>query len=926
MTIDGSKVTLVGSMTGQGLASENFFKTQWTRGARIYLANTEPICPHNLCTIATVENATHLTVTERLPYTHDPVDYKSAASGLRIVKKTGIGAVSVSFDFDYATSGQWTMPISGGAEMCSRHAAETYVDKSGNPLPDGHSLQGYLCSVPGTSSGEAGLYFIIPETGEVRLISNFQGEPDQRDRPEDRGPGYAVPGTEIFDPQKPNVMYVSGMLKAPGSAYRCIFRLTYTGDYRELRPNYPLRSDPPDHVIWTNITPPSRNLDVVSQVMHTIPAWKTEKWGDMASNRGVGVTGKYYVFAQAPAGGGQNGPCWLFFFDVTAEPYAKLANYANSFRDPSMRWAGCHTVDAGFHNYVLVTGAVLGMNGPAPSSTLIGPHRLPVTAVYKDGAWSSDTSLGVEASACPAGLDPKWIALGASGPNCVRLRVKGEPCSTTPNLSAKENKLFPCPWNANYSMLQRMEEGDSIADASASSSEQMRIVSKGPFADGFELTLLRATACGPRRAKSNGWTAMMVPHGICRGAPVWIDGAKAEWTRENSAFASSHEDFGSSPTPGNITAVMGSYTVRYDREVPSSIGQPPTFQINGTTSKFAGESGVGQMAVQSYPSKRQWNAPTAEQVWALDFRHYNPSAGWRSEAASGIGPSRIFKPVEGTSQVYEAGHLGSLNPKRVPLEGFAGRWLLREKSGPGLGNTLTDGDAFRFCVANAPGECRADSTRGQVFVNMPHADSNDHCVTDQYLLDVPCLLTPPPFGAWTVQWDVSRDDPAGVNWRRLTMGLSGPGRQYHFGNMKSIPGGKWAFMPGYWIDGLRHDLLLVKLPPWPGPDHSGIDRSTFVNVPVVVGREAEYSEARVRFGYAENGPAKAFYCTPRQEVCSTGGDPFAWESEHPRWEACAAGCSIKVPALSGRVLYYSIDRKTADGRIRTGRSHVAVVP
>jgi hypothetical protein len=931
--VEGSKVTLVKNAAGRGPSSDNFFKTHWTAGTRIYIANSEPACPGNFCTIANVENSTNLRIAETLPYLRDPatggpVDYKSAASGLRVVKKTGSGQVAVSFDFDYATSAQWTMPMSGGAEMCSKHPAETRVDADGNPLPNGGSLSGYLCAAP-TTAGESALYFIVPETGEVRLISTFEITPNEKDWPEDRPVGgNAAPGTQIFDPVHPNVMYVSGTAKGAGMGRRSIFKLTYTGDYRAFRPNYPAHNDPPDSIVWTNITPGSRDRDVLSQVMKAIPGWKTDVWGDMAANRGAGVGGKYFVYTQYPAGGGQNGPCWVFFFDVTAEPYAKLANFTNSFSEPSMRWAGCHNQEVGFRGYLQLSGVVLGMNGPAPSNTLLGPHKLPVTAVFKNGAWSSDTSIGADASACPADLDAKWIAAGASGSNCLRLRVRGEPCSATPNLAGKENKSFPCPWNPGYSMLQPMQEGDAIADASASTTEQMRIVRKTPFADGYELTVLRAAACGPRRAKANGWTALMTPNGICRGASVWLDGAsKPAWILEDKSLTVNHEDFGSSPTPGHVTAVMGAYAVRYDGEAPASIGKPATFHMNGWNTKFAGESGAPPSALQSYPSKRQWNAPAAEQVWALDFRHYNPGGGSGPEAiGSAVGGPHTMKPVEGTSQIYEIGNLGALNPKRVPLEGFAGRWLLREKSGPEQGNTLTDADAWRFCLANEAGECRRGSARGQIFVNVPHADVSDKCFTDTYSLNVPCLLTPPPVGAWAVQWDVSRDDPEGVNWRRLTMGLSGPGRQYHFANMKSMPDGKWALFPGYWLDGVRNEVLLVKLPPWPGPDRSGIDRATFVNVPVSVSRAPEYVRARVRFGYAENGPAGTFYCTPRRDVCSTGGDPFAWESERPVWEACASGCKIAIPALSGRVLYYAVDRKTADGRINPGRPQVVTVP
>jgi len=38
-------------------------------------------------------------------------------------------------------------------------------------------------------------------------------------------------------------------------------------------------------------------------------------------------------------------------------------------------------------------------------------------------------------------------------------------------------------------------------------------------------------------------------------------------------------------------------------------------------------------------------------------------------------------------------------------------------------------------------------------------------------------------------------------------------------------------------------------------------------------------------------------------------DPYAWPNENPTWQDCTKGCTVNIPAISSRVLYYVIDRK-----------------
>jgi hypothetical protein len=101
--------------------------------------------------------------------------------------------------------------------------------------------------------------------------------------------------------------------------------------------------------------------------------------------------------------------------------------------------------------------------------------------------------------------------------------------------------------------------------------------------------------------------------------------------------------------------------------------------------------------------------------------------------------------------------------------------------------------------------------------------------------------------------------------------------------------------------------MAIKMPPPAVTD--SIDRTNFIGAPVVLPPGSGY--ARVRFGYAENGVPGQFYCTSRQEACLTDAavTPFAYaQTDTLTATDCRNGCTINVPALSGRILYYRVEK------------------
>ena len=272
------------------------------------------------------------------------------------------------------------------------------------------------------------------------------------------------------------------------------------------------------------------------------------------------------------------------------------------------------------------------------------------------------------------------------------------------------------------------------------------------------------------------------------------------------------------------------------------------------------------------------------------------------QSTDGSGPERpaniwsqTVSQVAGTRQVYKIDNHGGIFGKVFPYLAFAGRNLLKDISGPS--STIGDGDVWKFCVAYKSGECRAGSSINDVFMNVPRANPSISCVVNTYALNTPCFTTPYNYGAWAIQYQYTRDDLAGTHYRELTMGFTGPGRQYQFSTFHVTPEGRWGFLAPGWVDGVRGQLMLVKIPPAPTDD--GIDRSPFLSdAKWMWSPDGVATQARVRFGYAENGPITSFFCTSRQEACLTDSivTPFAYEQSDPlNATSCASGCISRYP-------------------------------
>ena len=115
---------------------------------------------------------------------------------------------------------------------------------------------------------------------------------------------------------------------------------------------------------------------------------------------------------------------------------------------------------------------------------------------------------------------------------------------------------------------------------------------------------------------------------------------------------------------------------------------------------------------------------------------------------------------------------------------------------------------------------------------------------------------------------------------------------------------------------------MALMPPFPALD--SVSRASFEPVSIAIKPPAGLSvnNAIVQFGYQEYAQGGVPYCTTRLDACfansaavSSGTAPFLYGSESPAGLPCASSCTVAVPAISQRILYYQIQYRSASGAV-----------
>ncbi|HEY4089728.1 MAG TPA: hypothetical protein VGM43_27565 [Bryobacteraceae bacterium] len=940
VNVSGSTVT-AGSNTS--------FSLNWKPGSKVSIAGTAPACASNLCTISLVNSSTSLTIVEVVSSVNNAV-FRTANSGVMVwINKAGSTySASISASVDFAYSDQSTMPAAGSTAQCSPHP--TTVSYAADGVTPIAPVAGELCLATHPNGPGQYLFLLIPSTGETRYLAPIfftnPSDPVADQVSSLRG----LPNS--FDVSDPNTIYAQGI--SPSGTIM-IFSGTYnaaTYKYRTYSHSlYPLAKYNPGQdstqnpfqdpawsdtgITWVNRTKASQGKDLGTQIAVTDPNW------DATIYNGATVTrvGNSKAFAtNTPTTFGET---IGLFHAVDLNTGAVYAN-ATSYGTFPARWCAVHSdviVDGWYGMLCNPLGGAYAWQGNS-SLIGIGPWQLTPTAVLKNGSFSNDTSLTATSPMDACGTIPSFLSsVLPANPSCVTFK-SAMACSHTPN--PVELAKWPCETNPSWSEIQQVAPGDGLFVLNGHAGvETLLVVSVTNLGSGsYQFTAVRGTTSKGALAAPSGWTAYAVPpltdcsatSSCTGGAPgYWykLSDPTFQWRVDPGVFAG-HSDLGSGPKAGTSTYCYTGvcrYNVPFEQQIDDRFKTAKKYQDGS----FAGVQ--GSVAMQGYPSLRQLNAPLTEQVWLANYRHLNPSFGAGPEVQSDIG-AVSYSLVPGTSGVYKFTSVnGGLHYKQVPVAAFAGYHLLKDVSSPTRGNIITDATQWQLCVVLTAGECRTGSAAGEVYMSVPQGltRGDQNCVANWYDDNFPCAFSSPAKAGYMVQEGTSKDDPNGTNWRRISMGFSGYGRQFEFGTFIPDPTGTWAFSEGYWLDGVRNDLMIAKLPPWPNPQDVTVNRTNFIQQSVQIGAGQNLTSARVRFGYTENGNVSDFFCTARQETCVTAGSassantPYWFISENQGWQSCSSGCTVSVPAIPGRVLFYAVDRQDGAGNTVPGSPQVVVV-
>ena len=906
------------------LVSSHFPKTL-RAGHHVWVQNSGCITnvAPDICTVASAGNAGSLTLTET-SVNGTGQGFRAFPWGIMVRKVTAFGTVNVGFRYRWA--GTTNVATGPGVISC------------GNlPVTDPDGVKGHPCVTGGV------IYFISNDGEIVRPLTPLGSPPSL-------GPQF-IGQRPSFSPTHSNVLYVTDF------AGSNLYKLTYRGDWKTSvwdtdAYRYQINSggDYPyvyDNVDWVL----ALNIHLTRQITDAYPQYASGPNSPWSGLIFAGVSGDLGVFYRT-LGGQDGGPCHVVVVNVNT---GALIDAFSTLEDGGAgAWGNCHSIQASTAtpNTVGLSLNILNLNNSEKING--GPYRMPIEAVMVNGAWVADKDLpwpidNSYENQCPSGLPEEYTSFGATGDQCVTLLASGHPCNIAPSTLEMSNPLLypPCAWNPAYRMGPKLRAGHSFVDmvsggAAPGDSEHFRVLTVEEIPDSGKL-IVRAQRNAARDYCCIGYplcvaspaqqrhlarfTALMTPGSkascnACSLAVTYTDGTRAsKGTVELSRSYQGHSAVGPGPE-GSLRYVAGENALT----VPdySWLGiQPPITPMHVTNPTFNGTKARIGVSLQQYLNHSQAAATDEKTVYSFDANALNPATGIGGGNNFGNtlqGGSRILTHVSG--DIWMTTAVGQVDYKYSPLIGWSAQKALQDVSGPA--SNIASAPAYSFCYAWQDGECYAESAKGTVYLKVPniyrHLNSTTAslCQTAMVFAEVPCVISAEPAIGFVRQFRTDRPDLMGSDHRLITTGLRPYGTHYPYWGVVAHPGGDAAlFMSGGWIQGIRESVLLAKLPPYPDT----ADRhNSYISHTVAVSPRDSMTHVRVRFGYNT-----AFYCTERRDACLTDENlkPFAFASESLTATRCARGCSITVPAMPGRLLYYRVE--TYDGSSWTNGETEAVV-
>lgn len=414
----------------------------------------------------------------------------------------------------------------------------------------------------------------------------------------------------------------------------------------------------------------------------------------------------------------------------------------------------------------------------------------------------------------------------------------------------------------------------------------------------------------------NGWIPVMMPGtmGSCNQSTFTVlypdpdDGGSVQYKEQPIRTSSGHAFEGISSLGG--FKWIGSASQRGFTEAEDPFQQPPL----PTFPRRAIWANVGSpiaSVVQQYVRHDHKAAPLSLQYYSTDA-----NGVWYNQFRAG----NVYTNI--TGNLWQVGTTLTPNIKVKPWVAIVGRKLLRDISSPATGNQITAAsDDYTFCYTYKNNECRAGAAAGTAWIKAPnvfkHSDPTEanHIRFGIEFRNLASIWALEPGVGVIRQFNSDEADTEGSNQSLLTSAFRPiPTHNTPYWGGIPMPDGRHMLaQQGGWLEGMKKAVLLLSFPPLPRKTGRADELSRFT---VRVSARENQTAAHVVFG-----SSPLLYCTSRQEACvagvtysGMGGAPFAFGDSDGALTPteCTAGCSIRIPGVPGRPLFYLVKRLILD--------------
>jgi hypothetical protein len=640
--------------------------------------------------------------------------------------------------------------------------------------------------------------------------------------------------------------------------------------------------------------------------------------------------------------GPQNSASWTATWDTGTKTVSGLVN---TWTSPNWRWKGQHGTNLEY-GAAYVGRAGYSLNDP--SSLYSGPY----TSVLADTGLNNTAPQDCATLLAGIGQANPW---GITGNNCSQTTL----ASITPVSQG-------LPVNHTFGPLIVGDLADMWTSANADEGETIRIlgisgttivvqralwsnhpIAAHPIGSKFwwrENPPKAAMAVGARQSfysDTGWWDYVNDPHGTNTNDPYQQQTSNATVTMENTFYLASHiggrfDHFISDSGP-SIAYVDTCSTQAQIRPAGIRHGdyKSTTITCYNANPAFDGSAGggVGAASMETHLGALIDNGTQAGRAFG-DSGVYQISEGWQMTLAK----------VGGLTNWYLAtgyNEFGNIHDyKRQKVNVWIGNHIGHNVSSPTYSISAHDSsaDAYNYCRALAANDCLSGSSANDIYVNIPkfsippdnwpYGSGATRCLGYENFMahdaDDLCVSIEPIHADEMIQYasDAAHSDPKGTGQRRLGIPFSLPKRLNGTNlTLNTLPDGSGiASQANY----------LVNLPifTW---DRLGIDRTTWIPLPVTspaapIGTVNAY----VRFGYNPS-----YFCSDRQEICvanagtlQSGNSVYSYEtSDSYAGLACTTSCTVVLPALSQRILWYQwVFRDGSNNVVATSPAQVLVTP